>query len=299
MRLKETISEYAKLINSAPNRFTKSVLNVENRLLDQLLTFILSFNIKEGKFASRISNERTLIEIDRKLEIIWKRSGIKDSLFEFLQDYDLANKLSKQYYRQTLRAPEQKDITRIFRESQPSKARIVNKLSKRLLDFEFVSLNAFDSIREDIYNAIVFNQNVESLSTSIRKTIISTEGANSPILRYVRQVSNDSLLSYERTLHSKMQQEFDLDGFVFGNSIIDTTRKSCMWMVTGTGPLADYAIRPGVYKWADLPKIYEIVKGSDGWNPKTTLESYVVFLNGFGCRHVILPIRLIASDFDS
>lgn len=298
MTVLDIIQDYTKLINQAPNRFYNSVSSVEEKLLNELLTFILSFRIKDGKFASRIENQRLLIQIEQKLARIWSKSGIKDSLFDFLQDYDLANKLSKQFYRETLRAPEQKDITRIFKDSRPNKKRIVDKLTNRLLNFDFVSLNAFDTIQDDIYNAIVFKENVEDLTSRIRKTIISTEGNNSPILKYVRQISNDSLLQYERSLHAQMQQEFDLDGFVFANSVIKTSRQACVWMSTGTGPLKDLAIRPGVYKWSDIPEIYNIVKGTDGFDPKTTEQTYVIIVNGFGCRHVILPIRLIEGDFN-
>jgi len=299
MTIEEILKQYASIINNAPNKFYDAVTEVEIKILNELLNFIMSFDIKDGRLFSRKENQNILIQIDKKLETIWNKSGIRDSFKSFLQDYDLANKLSKKFYRETLRSAEQKDITKIFKQNNSVKAKIVENVSARILNFDFVSLNAFDELRDDIYNAIVFNQNLDELTANVRRSLISTEGANSKVLRYVKQISNDALLQHERTVHANMQSEFELDGFIFANSLIKTSRQPCRWMVEGSGPLTQYAIRPGVYRWSDIPAIFKIVKAADeGFNPRTTVETYTIFLNGFGCRHVAMPIRLIEDDLN-
>ncbi|NND61558.1 MAG: hypothetical protein HKN48_00025 [Flavobacteriaceae bacterium] len=304
MTLKQILEQYTEIIDNFQERFFSSIVDkIEKNVLKSFTDFIDNFSSKDGFFNSRKSNERTFLSIDKALKKSWKESGIIDEVTELIREFDLAEKLSKEFYRRTLKAAEMKDLTELFKKLRPQKAQIIDRITKNIIDFDGVSTHVFADLRNEVYNAIIFNSSVSDLKDRLRDQILTKITDNkvtrSKLLRYTHQIANDSLLQYQRTIHQSTANEFDLGGFMFVQSLIKTSRQSCIYMVTGTGPVKDLAIRSGVYRTKDIPKIVQLLKGSNGWNPATTAENYLVMANGYNCRGTLIPIRLTDDDIEN
>ena len=66
-------------------------------------------------------------------------------------------------------------------------------------------------------------------------------------------------------------------------------------MVNETGFAADLVVN-GKFLTRDIPKIIRAGQNSSGWIPGTNRSNFFVNRGGYGCRHQIIPTRLLRRD---
>lgn len=313
--ISEIIRDTLNLITNATEEFADSVRkNVEPTLWNGIQEIIDFFDITDGLFSDSNSPE-SVVDLDERISNAVSNSGLKEEADKYKVNFDLVDDLAGEYFRTTLRLPEDdSDLIRVFRDTSPEKAKIIDDLDLYILNDSVLSANVLKEVRDEIFEAVILRKSKKELEDRIRGIIISTDGEKSKLLRYVGQVSNDTLSSYNGVLQNKGREIYDLDRMTYSGPILDTTRQFCFDLLTSSGRYEPFAIRRGVYRYEDLEKILElstqcvahhtlrkkdgspVIDCGRGLMPDTTPETFSKKRGGYNCTDQAFFSRLTARD---
>jgi hypothetical protein len=167
----------------------------------------------------------------------------------------------------------------------------IDRIAKNLVKPDGVQANIVDDIQRLLFKHVTTGISYENASVEIVNLVQGVNGKQGLVERYSSQIARDSINRYNGTINNVLQAEFELDGFRYVGSLIETSREACNYLVEGSGPMEQF-MRDGAYRIADLPEIIEKLKNLSGWNPETTPTNFFELRGGFNCRHEAIPIKL-------
>lgn len=257
--IKEIIEDSIRLIEGGSGILAKEIVNnVEPKLFRGIKDILAEFNSKDGNFDEE-SDSKKLLEIDGLLTKAVDSSGLKKSADKFKVNFNLIDDLTKEFFMTTLRLPEDDgDLLDVFKKTSPEKAKIINDLDLRILNNGVLRANVLNEVRDEIFEAVVFKRSVKELTSKIRTIVITNDGADSKLLRYVKQVSNDVLSDYHGTLQNKGQEIYALDKVTVSGTVQNNTRQFCFDILRSVGRYEKFALRRATYRVKDLDKISEL-----------------------------------------
>lgn len=322
--LKDILSELTDATeNTDTNIFSKLISKIERSFWKSISKFIDKAGSKGGRFSSSKSNEDLLNEITTEIEDSYEISGIGNGIQDFLQEFDTVEKLTKEYFRKTLRTEaDPKDLTQLFRETRIFKTKQIDDISNALLDKSIFRTNITNEYRDILFEGIVFNQDINEVKSKLRESILSKEGSNSKLKRYVHQVTQDAMSQYQGALQDKVRAEYDLDGVAITGSIVDASRVNSINLVCKKsrtdkfyGKFDDYKLKgtTGSYRYDDLEEIIDLMskddfpkskrengnktpKGNEGFNPSVTPETFAQYSTGYGNKRTVIYFRILDDD---
>ena len=302
--LSDILGDLSDSSESSKNFFGKTIDSIEKSIWAVIESFLRD-NSDNGKLKSGKSSENLLIEVDKKVKKSWLDSGIRVTAKDYFQEFDIVEKLTKEFYRSSLKGEDQPGITKLFRDSRVFKTKIIDDLTSALINPDVFSQGVTNELRDILFEGIAFGQGVDEVEKILKEKILTTKGNTSLISRYTRQISQDAISQYEGTLNDRVRVQFDLNGFAYTGSIIETSRVNCVNMTCTKrhekfhGKFDDYKL-PGVrgFRVEDIDEIITLAgldnypnsdfKGNEAFNFTVTSETFAKIRMGYGCRHTII-----------
>jgi len=286
MSLQQISREKAQIIRNADSQFSEQMKRVEDRLVKTIKQKLSQFEMANGKLSTR---SKTNTELLARMQSITKRALSESKYYDYVKNYlgnfdkiaDLNQKAAQIIVGQTIKA----STVNAFKKIE------IDRIAKNLVKPDGVQANIVDDIQRLLFKHVTTGISYEDASVEIVNLVQGVNGKQGLVERYSSQIARDSINRYNGTINNVLQAEFELDGFRYVGSLIETSREACNHLVEGSGPMQQF-MRDGAYRIADLPEIIELLKNMSGWNPETTPTNFFELRGGFNCRHEAIPIKL-------
>jgi hypothetical protein len=286
MSLEKIIREKATVIRDADSALSKRMKRVENSLTKNILKKLEKFEMTDGRLSTL---SKTNTELLSQMQSITKKALKETRYYDFVKNYlsnfdkiaDLGQQTAKQVAGRTLKA----STVNAYKKLE------IDRIATNLVSPEGVQANIVDNIQKLLFRHTTTGISYTDAQNEIVNLVQGIDGKQGLVERYSSQIARDSINRYNGTINNVIASEFELDGFRYIGSLIDTSRDSCNYLVQGTGPMSEF-MRDGVYRISDLPKIIEKLKNQSGWNDETTPTNFFELRGGYNCRHEAIPIKL-------
>jgi len=286
MSLQQISREKAQIIRNADSQFSEQMKRVEDRLVKTIKQKLSQFEMANGKLSTR---SKTNTELLARMQSITKRALNESKYYDYVKNYlgnfdkiaDLNQKAAQIIVGQTIQA----STVNAFKKIE------IDRIAKNLVKPDGVQANIVDDIQRLLFKHVTTGISYEDASLEIVNLVQGVNGKQGLVERYSSQIARDSINRYNGTINNVLAAEFELDGFRYVGSLIETSREACNYLVEGSGPMEQF-MRDGAYRIVDLPEIIEKLKNMSGWNPETTPTNFFELRGGFNCRHEAIPIKL-------
>jgi len=286
MSLQQISREKAQIIRNADSQFSEQMKRVEDRLVKTIKQKLSQFEMANGKLSTR---SKTNTELLARMQSITKRALNESKYYDYVKNYlgnfdkiaDLNQKAAQIIVGQTIQA----STVNAFKKIE------IDRIAKNLVKPDGVQANIVDDIQRLLFKHVTTGISYEDASVEIVNLVQGVNGKQGLVERYSSQIARDSINRYNGTINNVLAAEFELDGFRYVGSLIETSREACNYLVEGSGPMEQF-MRDGAYRISDLPEIIERLKNMSGWNPETTPTNFFELRGGFNCRHEAIPIKL-------
>lgn len=280
----KNIQKGIQIIDNAEVSLVESLSKLEKDLYKEILMIFENITITNGKLSSNEKTDEFILSLDRRISRILSQSGYKGSVTKYLTNFDKI-------------AQNVKDVQ--------SKMNNVNLLSSQIEPFKRIEAsNAWDNllgsgvnksfvqpVRQGLYRNIMFGATVADVEKLVKEYVISTKNADSKLLRYVKQVSRDSLSQFDGGLQQKIAIELDFNACRYVGSLIKDSRAQCVkWVGDGLIKL-DEAFEAEIQKAID-GRLIENGKASSGMIKDTTLATFMSNRGGYNCRHRAITTKI-------
>jgi hypothetical protein len=273
--MEEFENEILKIVERGNDKLIIDYEKVENSFLDQILKYVRDrFSYTSNKLDRNNDNKKKIIALKEWLVKNGDFSINELTIKNYLQDINSILDLNH------------KTIDRLDFKKQTftlEKDILFNDTIDRILNKDAFLDNLLPDAKQTIYRGITFNETYKSLENNLTKSF-----ENTPSMRYVKQVSRDSINQFDGSIQDKARELYKFNAFSYNGSLIATSRKTCKGLVKGEDVYKQFLIPNYVrkaYFVKDIPKIIELSKNNPGWNPDSTPETFATFSAGYECRH--------------
>lgn len=288
--LLDFLKERLLILLTADNDLVEDIISTEKSIFTAVLDILRRFSQKDGRFIKDDNVNALLGRISRQTRSAIRNSTITKKVEAFIPNFEKVDGLTGDIYRNTIGADA--IIPNFQAERELAIRQMLSAFSEDAgLDSAYV-IPLQRRILQAVQSEMKFTDGVEYLRAYIKGT-----GPNGgDLAKYSRTIATDLLNGYAGFADWQVAKANNLDGFFLSGSLIDTSRKTCIDMINGTGEFEDLAIEPGLYAVADLQAIVDRGRNNPGWRPETTAETYPIFRNGYNCRHPLVFVALTNEE---
>lgn len=288
------------ILEKGDDIFLDEIKKLEKSFFSKVLSIIRGFSTKGGKLVNDDTNNQLLLKLRGRLREALADSTLESKTRQFLTNFDKVKDLN----RDLLVDINKVSYSKIESLVNTTQREYVEELTRGLLSQDAQDVGMIKPVQKIMFRQITTGISVSEAENELRRFIKTDEDGLGHLSRYVRTYAMESINRFNGEINHQAAVEFDLDGFSFVGSLIANSHVNCRQMINGTGSLGDYMITDGIneglYRISDLPKMISIMKSRLSWGKKTTplvnTNNYFVYRNHWGCRHEILPVRLLDED---
>lgn len=281
-KIDKLLSEGEDIMTLAEERFAKDIRRIEKEILKEIAKIFDVVDASGGKLKNTEKAIEFLNSIEKRIDEALKRAGYHSSVNKYLKNFDLikqnARDLQSALNKVNISATALNDLQRIE----------VNNTIDKLIG-SGISRDFKIPIRESLYRNILTGSTIQETRDFLELSIISTEGADSKLLRYTTQVARDSINQYDGGIQAIIKQELGLPDYIYSGSVIRDSRCQCRYWVEKIKLPADElegeidtALRGGYLGGC---KCSGMIEG-------TTVGNFARFRGGYNCRHRAISCNL-------
>ena len=289
-------NDLLNIIQESDSRLYKGVSEIEQEFIKFVAQYVSEeFEMSGGKISNTTANKQKLIALRKKLIDAFQSKAAPDALRNYLADFDSVAELNVKLLENSISKSEFEKLTieNFSLEKQILSQSVIDTLSNKPTIVDSFT----PAIRQTLFESIALNRTLKQTQAKLKEAI-STEKKDSSLMRYVKQISKDSINQYSGSIQDKASQLYELDGFRYVGSLQDNSRSTCVNLVKGKGEFERLSLGGNKYKVEDIPKIISLSKDNDGWNPDTKPETFATLRGGYGCRHQVVYFKLLPSDLE-
>jgi hypothetical protein len=265
----ELIKHIQELQLAIESRMDEALPRVFAKLSDQVIDLAsdLSLDPKD-----RAKSLKELIKLKKDIaNTIITNAPYQLQVAEVIKGFEMLAELSNEY------------ITLAIGDFKPKKALYEAILEANIATTKDALLGG--GISENFGTAIqeVLKDNIAGIGTrselnkTLRKFIEGTEKDAAFLNRYIKQVTNDSVMTFNAEYIQTIAEDLDVEYYLYSGTVIADSRPFC---VSRAGR---YFTTEQVKDWGDLGKW-------DGKNTNTNRTTIFIYRGGYNCRHQLWPV---------
>lgn len=276
------ITQGEKIILTAEEDFTGDMRDIERVLMREIMKLFDEVDVKQGKLQNSEQAMRFLASIDKRIDEALKKSGYNNKVSALIKNFDKIRENNIAVHaalnNESIAYSSLNAITNIEVENT------INKLLGAGISVDFKY-----PIREALYRNITLGASIQDAKQTIESYILSNDGKDSKLLRYVGQVARDSISQYDGVIQKTIANELNLKDFIYVGTTIKDTRCQCR-----------YWVNKGKLKRDELIDEIETAlnKGQlggctcSGMIDGTNIDNFAILRGGWSCRHKAIPTNL-------
>ena len=265
----ELIKQIQELQLAIETRMDESLPRVFAKLSDQVIDLAsdLSLDPKD-----RAKSLKELIKLKKDIaNTIITNAPYQLQVAEVIKGFEMLAELSNEY------------ITVAIGDFKPKKALYEAILETNIATTKDALLGG--GISENFGTAIqeVLKDNIAGIGTrselnkTLRKFIEGTDTEKAFLNRYIKQVTNDSVMTFNAEYIQTIAEDLDVEYYLYQGTLIEDSRPFC---VSRAGR---YFTTEEVKDWGDLGKW-------NGKNTNTNRSTIFIYRGGYNCRHQLWPV---------
>ena len=265
----ELIKQIQELQLAIETRMDEALPRVFAKLSDQVIDLAsdLSLDPKD-----RAKSLKELIKLKKDIaNTIVTNAPYQLQVAEVIKGFEMLAELSNEY------------ITVAIGDFKPKKALYEAILETNIATTKDALLGG--GISENFGTAIqeVLKDNIAGIGTrselnkTLRKFIEGTDTEKAFLNRYIKQVTNDSVMTFNAEYIQTIAEDLDVEYYLYQGTLIEDSRPFC---VSRAGR---YFTTEQVKDWADLGKW-------NGKNTNTNRTTIFIYRGGYNCRHQLWPV---------
>ena len=265
----ELIKKIQELQLAIETRMDEALPRVFAKLSDQVIDLAsdLSLDAKD-----RAKSLKELIKLKKDIaNTIVTNAPYQLQVAEVIKGFEMLAELSNEY------------ITVAIGDFKPKKALYEAILETNIATTKDALLGG--GISENFGTAIqeVLKDNIAGIGTrselnkTLRKFIEGTDTEKAFLNRYIKQVTNDSVMTFNAEYIQTIAEDLDVEYYLYQGTLIEDSRPFC---VSRAGR---YFTTEEVKDWGDLGKW-------NGKNTNTNRTTIFIYRGGYNCRHQLWPV---------
>jgi hypothetical protein len=260
------------LIIAANEQYAKSILAVEAKLYDDLVTVLRFVDLdSEGYIKQNAGNRQILRAAQKQFDTTINDSGYQTAVERHLSVIGKIDALNESYFESVSSAFKP---NRVFIKSLQTNA--VETVNQYLLQ---------DGLASQIKIPLneILNQNFNTggsysgMLNQVRTFIKGNDKLDARLTSYSRGILRDALFQYSRAYQQSITADLKLEWYFYSGGLIDKSRVFCIERAQ------KYWHQSEVERWADL--------NWAGKNNLTTKSSIFILAGGHGCIHSLIPVH--------
>lgn len=271
-----------KRMNIAENAFNNNVKKAESAILEEIRKLFEVVDVSGGKLRTNTKTTEFLMSLEFRILGALNKSGYNSAVGDLLKNFDIIRQnnidIQSTLNKKNIAFSSLNDITKL--EVQNT----IEKLTNSGISKDFIT-----PIRESLYRNIALGSDIIEAQKTITDYILSSDGTDSKLLRYTKQVSRDALSQYDGAIQKAIANELNLKDYLYTGSLIADSRGQCQYWVKKKKLLHEEL----------KAEIAQAVAGRtlgskqcSGMIPGTNTENFSINRGGYNCRH-----RAIATNF--
>jgi hypothetical protein len=265
----ELIKKIQELQLAIETRMDEALPRVFAKLSDQVIDLAsdLSLDPKD-----RAKSLKELIKLKKDIaNTIITNAPYQLQVAEVIKGFEMLAELSNEY------------ITIAIGDFKPKKALYEAILETNIATTKDALLGA--GIRENFGTAIqeVLKDNIagigsrSELNKTLRKFIEGTDTEKAFLNRYIKQTTNDSVMTFNAEYIQTIAEDLDVEYYLYQGTLIEDSRPFCV-------------SRAGRYFTVDQVKAWPNLKGWQGRMAGTNSTTIFSYRGGYNCRHQLWPV---------
>lgn len=220
MAADKTIKSLIQHMEDAVASFQKGVPDIQEGMLDSLLSELKDLQTQDGKVLNSVQNLKLINRIQNRLERLIISEGYKDNVKEFIVAFNTVESLQHQYFA---------DFNLKFKPSKTLpiiKEMAVDKTLNDLLG-QGLQDNIVDPIHSILTDNVTSGGSYASLTKQLSDSITGTDQTEGILQRYARTYTTDAINQYSAQYHEALAQDLSMNWGRYVGSNITTTREFC------------------------------------------------------------------------
>lgn len=276
MSFKSLLEEKNKRLSAIPLAVQTEFEKNQNKILSKIIKELSTLDTKGGEIKISGKNLDKISKIFDELESIFLTDDYKDAVKEFSKEIGKQSVLNAKLVKETLGL------------EVPIVADSYIALAKKSAVEQLLTTDGYSKpLRDLIEQAVVSGASIDDTINSITDYVIGKEGKESRILKYVKQVTNDSFAIADRSFTSIISDFLGNDWYLYAGVEIEGTRCFCRERVN------QYFHFKEIEAWGRGDDIGECETTDGNWAGKRvgTNESTIFsYLGGYECQHSLIPV---------
>lgn len=261
--------EIERLIASAGESLTATIIRIQNKLFSNLAEVLKDLELSEGYIIQSASNRKILHRAENEFDNVIQNSGYQNAVENYLKVIPKVDLQNIKYF------------TGLQESFSPNRT-FIKELQKQVIK-DVNSLILQDGVTSQVKIPLnnILNQNINSGGSFTGfqeqlRTFIKGGEVEGRLLKHVRTHITDIIFNYSRSWQQAVTADLKLEYYLYSGGLMDKSRPFCVERA------GQFFSHKEVESWADLEW--------QGKNPLTTKSSIFIFCAGFNCRHSLIPV---------
>ncbi len=285
----DLIKQKSKRLEDIPLELQTLAEKQQGKILNEIIAKLDKLEKVNGQIKISSKNLRAIADISDDLKSIFVNKDYLKAVSEFAKEFDVQAGVNDNLIKKGFGAVETPLASKSYLDI--AKRNAVDALAGE--PYVNISVKPIQSILE---NAVVNGANINDTIDSLRLFIEGDEGTASQILKYTKQITNDSFAIADRSYTSIVSEELDNDWFYFSGTVVKNTRCFCEQRV------GNYYHYKEIESWGRGENLGTCDTGDGTWGGEIdgTNESTIYsYLGGYNCLHSLIPVsEAIVPDSD-
>lgn len=274
-----------KTIDTAIEKFNGSIPGIQKDIFNDVITLVKQLDTRpDGTIKQTVSNLRLISRIKSQIEKIILSDQYVKNVKEFIETFKEVGKLQNEYFRTIEKGFK---TTPLLKEIQ---LQSINATIDGLTEAG-IGVNVTNVIENLLRTNVTTGGSYAQLQEQLRNSILTNKTGSGLLERYVKQVTTDSIMQFNRTYSAVISDDLGMVWYLYTGSNIDTTREFCRELTK----------KKYIHK-SEIPTIVKgIIDGKEvrineksglwaGAIPGTNTSNFQIYCGGFNCQHRLDPV---------
>lgn len=272
MQPRDLADKIEGLIVAANKEFAKSIIAVESKVYDDLVTILRFVDLdNDGYIKQNAGNRQILRAAQKQFDDTILNSGYQTAVEKHLSVITKIDALNESYFESISSAFKP---NRVFIKSLQNNA--VETVNQYLLQ-DGLAAQVKIPLNEILNQNFNTGGSFSGMLNQVRTFIKGNENLDGRLTSYSRGIMSDAIFQYSRGYQQAVTADLKLEWYFYSGGLMDKSRPFCIERAE------KYWHQSEVESWASLSWA--------GKNNLTTKSSIFILAGGYQCRHSLIPVH--------
>lgn len=285
----ELLKEKNNRLEQIPIALQTVVEKQQKQVLNEVLSQLDKLEKINGQIKINSANLKVISNISDELKTIFINDDYLKAVREFAKEFDTQAELNNKIIEKGFGVIDTPIASQTYLDI--AKKNAINALVGSPADSNFIK-----PVQSILENAVINGSSINDTIDNLRNFVEGNPEGESKILKYAKQITNDSFAIADRSYTSIVSDSLGNDWFYYAGSEVNHTRCFCKERV------GNYFHYKEIESWGRGENLGDCNVGDGTWSGEIggTNESTIYsFLGGYNCLHSLMPVsEAVVSESD-